>query len=205
MPANESRKSEAIEELQSSLRSLQGDTLTIDQIVFALGYRSFGLVILMFSLPMVLPMPPGVPMTSGIIIGAIGLQLVTGRKNLWLPRPIGRRKIKRSILENTYLFAAKYLGWLFRLARPRLPQLTGSLARRIAGAIFVILAVVMVLPIPLIGNVIPALAAAILALGLADRDGWFYVIGVIIAVIAVTLSALLAGTLSKILLFSVRI
>jgi len=86
---------------------------------------------------------------------------------------------------------------MFRLARPRLPQLTGVLARRLSGFIFLTLGVLMILPIPIIGNILPAFACTVLALGLTDRDGLIYVIGIMIAGIAISATTLMAfGTVN---------
>jgi hypothetical protein len=62
---------------------------------------------------------------------------------------------------------------------------------------FVILGVLMILPIPFIGNILPAFACTVLALGLTDRDGLIYLSGIAIAGIAISVTILMAiGTLN---------
>ena len=55
----------------------------------------------------------------------------------------------------------------------------------------------MVLPIPLIGNILPALSCTILATGLTERDGVVYSIGLLITVFTLGAMFLISvGTLS---------
>lgn len=171
--------------------------LQVGNIVGALGPRSFGVAILIFALPMIIPMPPGVPLTAGFVICIFAVQLILGRSYLWLPNWLAVKRIKRDSLLKAYEMTDQYLGWMFRLARPRLPQLTGSLARRVAGFVFAILSLLMILPIPFIGNILPAFACTVLALGLTDHDGLIYLVGVAFAGITISVTILMAiGTLN---------
>jgi hypothetical protein len=51
------------------VRAVQGESekVTVREIIDALDARSFGLAVLLFALPSVVPMPPGVPTVVGII------------------------------------------------------------------------------------------------------------------------------------------
>lgn len=188
---------ELVDQLQASLDKLTDGPVSFGQIIGALGARSIGLAILIFAVPMIIPMPPGIPMAAGIVICLFAVQLIIGRETLWLPGWIKEKKINRMALIRAYAFADRYLGWMFRLARPRLPQLTGSFARRLSGFIFAVLAVLMVLPIPFIGNILPAFACTVLALGLTDRDGIIYIIGIFIAALTIAATILMGiGTLN---------
>jgi hypothetical protein len=51
------------------------------------------------------------------------------------------------------------------------------------GLVCLVLAIILVLPIPL-GNMLPALAISLMALGLLERDGIWVGIGLIVAVVA---------------------
>jgi len=50
----------------------------------------------------------------------------------------------------------------------------------------------MILPIPIIGNILPAFACSILALGLSDHDGLIFGLGCIIAALAIILTLVMA-------------
>lgn len=194
---NTKASSDIAEYLHDSAEGFPEGPISFKQIVGSLGARSFGLAILIFSVPMILPMPPGIPMAAGFVIAIFGVQLVMGHSHLWLPQWLNQKTIDRDVLRKAYSLAERYLGWMFRLARPRLPQLTGVLARRLSGFIFLTLGVLMILPIPIIGNILPAFACTVLALGLTDRDGLIYVIGIMIAGIAISATTLMAfGTVN---------
>jgi len=179
------------EKLKASILKLPEGQISFDQIVNMLGTRSFGFALLTFSVPMILPMPPGIPMAAGFAILIFGHQLLLGHSHLWLPNWIMRKIIERDRLMTAYGVVEKYLGWMFHMARPRLPQLTGSTARRLSGLIFAVLGLLMILPIPIIGNILPAFACTVLALGLTDRDGLIFVIGIGVSVLAISATILM--------------
>jgi len=195
---NESQDgSNIVDYLKVTTQEFPEGPISFERIASSLGHRSFGLAILIFALPMVLPMPPGIPMAAGFVIVIFGFQLLTGRLHLWLPSWLNEKTIDRNILLKAYELTERYLGWMFRLARPRLPQVTGYIARRLSGLIFIILGFLMILPIPIIGNILPAFACTVLALGLTDRDGLIYVIGIISAGLAISATLLMGiGTLN---------
>jgi len=196
-PKNEDLSSDIVDYLQFSAEGFPEGPITFQQIVSSLGPRSFGLAILIFAVPMILPMPPGIPMAAGFVIAIFGIQLLMGRLHLWLPQWLNGKTIERDVLIKAYSLAERYLGWMFRLAQPRLPQLTGTFARRISGFLFAVLGVLMILPIPIIGNILPAFACTVLALGLTDRDGVIYLIGIITAGLAISATILMAiGTVN---------
>jgi hypothetical protein len=66
--------------------------------------------------------------------------------------------------------------------------LTQGVSARLIGAVFLILGIVLILPIPLLGNIPPAIAAGILALALAQRDGLLAIAGVLASALAVVFS-----------------
>lgn len=190
-------QSDIVDYLHDTALEFSEGPVSFGQIVRSLGPRSFGLGILIFAIPMILPMPPGIPMAAGFVIAIFGFQLLIGRLHLWLPQWLNQKTIDRNILVKSYKLMERYLGWMFRLARPRLPQLTAQFPRRLSGFIFAILGVLMILPIPIIGNILPAFACTVLALGLTDRDGVIYVIGIVIAGFAISATILMAiGTIN---------
>ncbi len=64
-----------------------------------------------------------------------------------------------------------------------MPGLKGDTAERVIGAFCLALAVIQILPIPL-GNVLPALAISIIALGMIERDGVWVLAGFAVGVAA---------------------
>ena len=78
--------------------------------------------------------------------------------------------------------------------------LVGHGAERVLGALCLVLAVVLVLPIPL-GNILPALAICLIALGVLERDGLWVVIGILVALLSLVLVAGVVYALVKSTLF----
>ena len=57
-----------------------------------------------------------------------------------------------------------------------------------AGLVVVALGFIMVLPIPLVGNMPPGFAASVIALGVTERDGLIVLIGLVVSVAAVAVA-----------------
>ena len=168
------------------VRAVQGDSekVTVCEIIDALDARSFGLAVLLFSLPSVVPMPPGVPTVVGIILLIVSIQMVIGREDLYLPGILSKRAFDRKMLVGAFTGLAPKLAVVERVMKPRLLFMTGRVGSIFIGIIVLVMAFVLVLPLPPGGNFPPALACAVLGLGLAQRDGVIVGLGLIVSVVA---------------------
>ncbi|MFQ5954580.1 MAG: exopolysaccharide biosynthesis protein [Kiloniellales bacterium] len=155
----------------------EGERVSFGEISRGLRNRSLGLSLLVFALPSCFPMPPGVPTLCGIAILMVAVQLITGRESLWLPPRLARRTFTRADLRRLIDRTSGYVEWLERFCRPRLAVVTERLGRRLLGIVAAIMAVMLILPIPILGNVLPAIATAVIGLGLVERDGAIVVTG----------------------------
>ncbi|MBB3773206.1 hypothetical protein FHS55_003837 [Angulomicrobium tetraedrale] len=156
------------------------ERIAIGDFLRVLQERAFGPLLLIFALPNVIPTPPGTSTVLGAPLVFLTLQLALGRSP-WLPPLISRRSIAR---KDFAAFVAKATPWLARaerLLRPRLGLFAHPPAEYLVGFICFVLAVVLILPIPL-GNMLPALAICILALGILERDGIWILIGAVVAI-----------------------
>ena len=70
-----------------------------------------------------------------------------------------------------------------RMLRPRLSWLARPPMEWLIGAVCLLLAIVLTLPIPL-GNILPALAISVLALAILERDGLWVLYGLGLALVA---------------------
>ena len=172
----------------------RGDRLTLDEAIETLGDRGYGLAMLMLSLPMALPISaiPGISTVFGIPLILIAAQLMLGRHRPWLPRWIGSKSFARPDLARILDKALPWLERCERLIRPRLGLLVTFAAERLIGALCVLMAALMALPIVL-GNQPPAIAISFFSLALIGRDGLFVVIGLATAIASVFLVAAVAG------------
>jgi len=158
----------------------------VRDIIDALDARSFGLAVLLFALPSVVPMPPGVPTVVGIILLIVSIQMVFAREDLWLPGILTRQSFDRKSLVKAFEGLTPRLVFLERLMKPRLLFMTGRTGTILIGVIVLIMAIVLILPLPPGGNFPPALACAVLGMGLAQRDGLIVLIGLVVSVVAMT-------------------
>jgi hypothetical protein len=81
---------------------------------------------------------------------------------------------------------ARITPWLTRferMARPRYWPATYRLGERLAGAVSIGLALMIMLPIPF-ANAMPALAICLLALGISERDGVWLGAGIVAGAVA---------------------
>lgn len=157
--------------LAAVLAAQEGEKVAIGDLINALRNRAFGILFLIFGIPNCIPMPPGVPVICGIVLGLIGLQMAMGRQELWLPERIARQTFSRSMLDAIVTRSRPYIERFERWSRPRMEEFAGPIPRRIVGATVVLLGFILLLPIPFLGNLPPGFAVCIFGLGLVERDG----------------------------------
>lgn len=169
-----------------------GERVYVRDMLEAMQGRAFGMAALAFALPVCLPMPPGVPTVSGVALSIVAAQMITGAHTLWLPKIITNRSISRDKLKAAVARIMPTLEKIERAAKPGLLPLTGPLGRRFFGFVMLVLAVMLILPIPFFGNMPLGFAAAILAVGLIERDGYFVLAGLVATIIAIAITGSMA-------------
>jgi hypothetical protein len=125
---------------------------------------------------LVLPLPPGVSMVLALPLLLVAPQIVIGRREIWLPKWLSRRTIKRAPLIKLIKRVLPPLDRAEKIVRPRLCFLTGRIGASIVGVACTIIALVLVLPIPF-ANLVPALALGAFSIGLTRKDGVFVLAG----------------------------
>lgn len=166
------------------LRAVRGQTerISVGEIIDGLGARAFGLAALVFALPSCVPMPPGVPTVVGFALLIVSIQMVMGRKELWLPRFLSKRTFPRIPLVTALENLQPHLRSVERFARPRLLILTSRSGTVLIGLVILVMALVLILPLPPGGNFPPAVACAVLGMGLAERDGVIVLLGMVTSI-----------------------
>jgi hypothetical protein len=191
-PAPDTRVHEAREGLafRRALAALAEDAarerIFLSDLLDVLGERALTALMLVFALPNALPAPPGTSALLGLPLLFLTAQMTTGRP-AWLPAMIARRSVTR---EHFDALMRRTTPWLMRavgMLRPRLSSLTGPLAMRLVGALCLVLALVLFLPIPF-GNMPPAIAISVIALGLLARDGAWVLAGSAIGVVSIAIA-----------------
>jgi hypothetical protein len=159
----------------------------------ALDDRGFGVLILIFALPNLVPV--NIPLLSavlGVPLVLLAAQLAYGRHKPWLPDWLARQSFPRLGFAAVVMHASPYLERAERLLRPRLPSLLSWTGERLIGVALFILAVVLTAPIPF-GNWLPAFAIAIIGLALVEKDGVAVLIGLAVGVAGLIVVAMVIG------------
>ncbi len=166
--------------------------IKLSDILTLAGERIFGFLFVILSLPSALPVPaPGYSIPFGILMFLLAVQLIAGSKVPWLPEKMMKGSIK---LETVQKFLEKGLPWLRRieaLTRPRMTYICASLPGRvIIGVAIALMSISMMIPIPGT-NTLPAIGIFVTAFGLQEDDGFISLGGLVICLIAGTMSTLI--------------
>lgn len=174
--------------LSGLLKDVAEDTgrerVSVGDLLNALGDRATAALMFIFAFPNVLPTPPGTSTLLGAPLIFLAAQLMLGSAP-WLPAVLASRSMARA---DFAALVGRIVPWLARAEnglRPRLEVLARPPMEHLHGLLALLLALVLVLPIPL-GNVLPALAISLLALGVLERDGVWVLAGLATAVAAIS-------------------
>ncbi len=139
-------------------------------LVATIGDRTLGALLLLFALPNLLPLVPGMSLVTAIPLILISAQMTAGKHQPWLPRWIMRASITKAQALKGLPRVLTFMRWVERLIRPRLAALTEHNGTRLIGIMALLLSLIAWLPIPGL-HYIPALVIALFGLALINRDG----------------------------------
>jgi hypothetical protein len=162
-------------ELLALAQDRSRERVSLADLVAALGDRALGALMFVFAVPNILPAPPGTSAILGTPLVLLATQLMLGLRP-WLPGFVSRRSMLRTDFEQMVFRVAPRLRKVERLLRPRMSALASPPVEYLVGAIFLLLALVIALPIPF-GNIPPAIAICLFALGVLERDGLWVLAG----------------------------
>lgn len=176
----------SLEEVVRCVQSAgQGDTVSVRDMLEAVGPRSFGPVLLVPAMIILSPVSgiPTVPTLGAIVITLIALQLMIGRHHVWLPRWLLRRTLKRSRLDGAARFLTPIARVADKVTRPRLEIFTRPPFRQLIALLCILTAATMPMlePVPFMATTAGAVIT-VYALALVARDG-------LLALVALMLSA----------------
>lgn len=152
--------------------------LTVGQLRKVLKGRGFALLIILFALPFLLPLPlPGLSTPFGLAIAFLGFRMALGKRP-WFPERIQHIKIYYSTLEKIVAKAIRVAIFLEKVIKPRLSWMRHRGLARLIGFVIMVNGLLLCLPLPFpLTNSIPALAIILLTLGRIERDGVFTLAG----------------------------
>ncbi len=153
---------------------IDGDYITFDEVIDKLGRRSFASLMLVFALICTSPASaiPGVTTMVAVIVFILTVQMIAGRKSVWLPDFITRRQLSAAKLEKGIAWLRRPVRFVERFVKVRLtfvfdpPWFWVPLILILCLTIFMPFMEV----IPASGSIASAVIA-IFAAGLLTRDG----------------------------------
>lgn len=187
--------------LFAALEQGAGERISIGELVDGLEERAFGILLLLFALPTILPAPPGLSALTGLPLVLFSIQMIMGSAHPWMPRFLRERTFLRTDLLGILRRAEGWLRRVEKLAKPRLVGFVDGVQERVAGVVILLLSIILVLPIPL-GNIFPSIAIGLMALALMERDGICMIAGYVMSVIATIIAMGSVALMLKTVMFA---
>lgn len=162
------------------------DTVRVDEVLRALGRRGFAGLLLVLVAPQFVPWPYGFSNLIATPLVPVAGQMALGRREVWLPRWLMARRIKRARLLRISGALVPLLRRLEQVVRPRMRFVSARAGERLIGVSALVLAIALVVPVPVV-SWFTAAAMLVLALGLIERDGLAVLVGMGLGALAVAL------------------
>ncbi|SFE70078.1 exopolysaccharide biosynthesis protein [Roseivivax sediminis] len=182
------RLSDVLRKLETGL----GPRVALGDLVSGLSDRGFAPLLVLFAVPNAFLYIPGTSALTGVPLMLLALQLVVGRRSVWLPRALSDRSVERDGFARIVRHSLPWVERIEGLARPRLWPGGTSFIDPLIGLVCFVMALLLFLPIPF-GNAAPALAIIALSLALSERDGLWLILGILTATFAVVFGAAIIG------------
>jgi hypothetical protein len=165
-------------------RWLRGDApKTLGSLIELFGERSFAIVfVLLMALP-ALPLPTGgATHVLEVITMLLALELIVGRREIWLPKRWRRLELAGASRERFINGLLRRIRWFERFSRPRQRWLfRHRLSRMVFGLAVLVLTVTAFLAPPFSGlDTLPALGVVVLSLGVLMEDAVLAAAGLVI-------------------------
>lgn len=162
-----------------TLRATLDGPMTLGELAVRLGREGAGLLVVLFAIPFLQPIPlAGLGTPVGLLLAAVGVQLALGHETLPLPEFAARRPLDAAMVARLLGFSERALGILERFARPRWAWAARS--PRAYGAAVVVLGLIFAVPlfVPL-GNPATALPLLFIGAALVEEDGLLGSLGLV--------------------------
>ncbi|WDM85663.1 exopolysaccharide biosynthesis protein [Ehrlichia sp. JZT12] len=168
--------------LEEVTNNTDGDRITLFELKTALHARGFGVLMLLFSLPLAIPVPvpPGYTTIFSIPLLLFSFQMLLGLQTPWMPKWLEKKSFKRTTLALIVEKTAPILRKAEKLTKSRLLFIFNSFGEKCIAFVSLLCAISIAIPLPLT-NFIPAGGVSIMSLGLLNRDGMMVIIGIMIS------------------------
>ncbi len=167
--------------IDNALDEIEGDTISLRDLVAAFGKRSFGPFLTVFGLIAAVPPVgsiPGMPTTMGVLILLVAVQMLFGRTELWMPDWLEDKSVAREKVEGVRDKMRGIFKAIDRVVGPRLTWAINDIDQKLVAIICCILALMMP-PLELLpfAVIIPASCVIMFGLAFVARDGLLMILG----------------------------
>jgi len=161
---------------------------TLGSIISLFGSRSFALIFVLLMAVPALPLPTaGATHLLEAVTMLVALQLVVGRRCIWLPARWQRLELGAPSRRKLLIALLRRIRWLERFSRPRASRLfERRVTRSVFGALVFGLSLSAFLAPPFSGlDTLPSLGVVVIGLGVLMRDLVLALLGVLLGAIGV--------------------
>lgn len=158
------------------------DSLTLSEVIDAVGHRTYGPLLLVIGLFAISPatIVPGMTWVAAALTLVVAGQMALGMRRIWLPRSALRLQLPRNALLSGLEKARPWAKRVDGVLKPRLTFLSYPPFVNLV-AVLVIAAALITFPLGLIplAPLAPGLAVVFFGLGMAARDGLWLALGTV--------------------------
>ncbi len=173
--------------LAKAIDGIRGDTVTLRELMAAIGEQGLLLLCALATLPFLFPVSiPGVSTVFGAAIILLGVAITLNRLP-WLPRRILDRRLDAAKLVPALRKGVRIVSRVDAWVRPRALRLTAGHMTMVNGCVLVFGGLLLMAPFGLIpfSNTAPAVGILLLSIGMIQRDGVFVLLGYLGTVLTV--------------------
>lgn len=159
------------QDIESLIKRLSEEPLTIAAILSETSERGFGLVIGLMVIPFLFPVPPGLTGIPGTACVLLGVQMALGRRTPWLPKKVARFRFPTSFAKQLFQNVRRVTRILEKITRPRMRRIAANpKIWQFNGMCITWLSILLIAPIPLT-NPFPTIGILLLVVAMLESDG----------------------------------
>lgn len=169
---------------------------TIGSMLSVFDEKSFAFIFLVMMIFPATPLPTGgITHVFEIIVILLALQILVGRKYLWLPKKLQRLELSKSTQRQVLPFLLRRIEFIERFARPRYVHILQKKWFRLQlGAVVALLTLAAFLAPPFTGlDTLPSLGVVVIATGIILDDLFVVLAGYAVGVLGILLEILLGA------------
>lgn len=199
-PAPDEPRRTTVALLRHAIENHHSDDIALEVLLEPLRSSAFGVVLLALAIPNFIPVPIGIGGIMGVLVIALGAQMLCGLEHPLIPARLRRKTMRRARVLG---FLDKTRGVTRRLERWCKPRMTVMVQRpwsSLSGLALIILGFLLSLPIPFTNYLFGVLLLAF-AFALIERDGVLiavmWVLSIVLLVLSLVFSTILLDSIQQ--------